>query len=541
MNKKPLQRPSVTSLALACACAVGFTTAVQAQHDPVGTNQIALTDFDNFNPGWGYGYFYNWGTPSPEGTYTYTVRYEDPLLDPANGPLVYQYTFDTTGYSVAGAGCGTGFGTGVAGWSGDPAEFNSLDPADYIVSWDARVEGLLPGQTTANCELQFRLGPDGAGRILMKGYAYNPGSNWMHFVRTFEDGFYGEGTTYQTFTNGLATGFAGISFNQNQHEPYLQFGFDADNAIYVDNIKLEVIQYAGPPPPPPPKVALAVLDYNWDDKPIWWSWNAFPGGTGWVDGGGTRAYYWAINDAPDEGVAGSKAYVMAMDNSLMAGGTTPGWAGGNTGGGGPGNYAPMTSPDLKDYRLNFAARVDGLAEGREDTPVTVQLHFRAPDDTLQPPDGNSDMDVLLVLNVDVSGVKSNWQTFMPLLKMGSVNSGSVANFQTHHSQISQIDFQFQIQNSHQEAVWGYDADNRIVIDDFKLERLVTGTPPLVVQSLGDKVVVSWAMPDTGSVKLLKGSSITAVDTEVVGATSPYTNAVSVGPLYFRTLWVPPTP
>ena len=61
-----------------------------------------------------------------------------------------------------------------------------------------------------------------------------------------------------------------------------------------------------------------------------------------------------------------------------------------------------------------------------------------------------------------------------------------------------------------------------------------------VQALSDKVVVSWDPPSTGTVKLLQGSTVGTVTTEVVNATSPHTNAVSAGPLYFRTLWVPPT-
>jgi len=529
-------RLSVALLGLACVCAAGLTNTVHAQRVPIGTNEIAFADFDLATGSGGYGYFYSDGNIG--GGY-YQELYPAP---PENTNVVFRYVFDSTVFAGFSSWWGTGFGMDLP-WGFDPSVFNSMDTADYILSFDARVEGLTAGQTTANCVMEFRLGVSGTW-VIVKALPYAPGSNWTHYVFNLEQGSYiaADGqpqTSYTTFTNGIATGITRVAFNQNQPNP-TQFGPDAGNAIYMDNIKLEVLQYAGPPPPPPPKVGIAILDYNWDDKPLWASWNAFPGGSGWVDGGGTRAYYWVVNDAPDVGVASSKAYIMAMDNSLMAGGSIPGWAGGNTGGTGPADYSLMTSSDLKDYQLNFAARLEGLAEGREESPVTVQLSFNAPDDTLQPPDADTDRDLLIRLNLNITGIRTNWQTFASLLKDAAVDSGSLANFQTHFSKTDEVAFQFQIQNPHQVEVWGYDADNQIVIDDFKLERLVVGTPPLKVQALGDKVVVSWDAPSTGTVKLLKGSTVSMVTTEVVDATSPHTNAAAAGPLYFRTLWVPPT-
>lgn len=541
MKTKLPQRLSATLLGLACACAAGFNTTVQAQRVPTGTNEIAFADFDLAIPGWDYGYFYSDGNIG--GGYTPNRFFADP---PDYTNYVFSYTFDTTVFAGFTSWWGTGFGMPLP-WINDPLAFNSLDLADYILSFDARVEGLDPGQATGNCDMEFRLGTPGSPAwALVKQIRYNPGSNWTHFVFNLEQGNYisADGqpqTSYTTFTNGIAIGITDVRFNQNQPNP-TQFGPDADNAIYMDNIKLEVLQYAGPPPPPLPKVALPVFDYNWDDKLVWYAWNAFPGGTGWSQNANT-ASYWAINDAPDIGVGGSKAFAMAMDNSLIATDPpgVPQWAGGNVGAGGPADYTLVTSPDLKDYRLNIAARVDGLAEGQEETPVTVQLIINAPDDTLQPPDEDTNRDMLIRLNVDISGVRSNWQTFTPLLKDAAVNAGSVANFQTHFSKTDEIAFQFQIQNPHQLAVWGSDADNQIVIDDFKLERLVTATQPLTVEALGDKVVVSWDAPPTGTVKLLTGSTLQSINTEIVGATSPYTNAITGDMKFFRTQWVPPTP
>lgn len=546
-NMKTRGQISTALLGLALLCSLSFSVTLRAQ--PIaGTNEIAYADFDNFIPGWSYGYFY----PGDQGaTFIVDRFYYDPSIEPENGPTVLQYTFDNSPFELLVAGnpgysYGTGFGMPV-NWDFDWTKFTSTELADYILSWDARVEGLLPGQTTANCQMEFRLNsslvdpPLPNNRALQRNIAYNPGSNWTHFVFTLDTGSWGDNTTYNSFTNGIAAGITGIEFNQNQHRPDGQFGFGPNKVIYLDNIKLEVISYAGPPPPPPPKQALSIFDYNFDDKALWYSWNAFPGGTGWVDGGGTRAYYWAENNVAGAGVGGSQAFIMGMDNTLMAQGTRPGWAGGNVGGGGPVDYSSVTSADLKDYRLNFAARVEGLAPGRESTPVTVQLHFLAPDDTLQPPDGDTNRDLLLRLNVDVSGLTSEWKTFTPLLKEGSVNAGTLANFQDHFNKIDEISFQFQILNSHQDEVWGYDADNRIVVDDFKLERLVAATPPLNVQLVGGNVVVSWPPVETGTVQLQSASNVNGPYTEVVGASSPYSTPIAGAPKYFRTIWVPPAP
>lgn len=538
MKTRLPQKLSAALLSLACACAVGLNTTVHAQHVPNGTNEIAFADFDLAIPSSDYGYFYSDG--SIGGTYTTDRFFSDP---PGLTNNVFRYTFDSTVFAGFASWWGTGFGMPLP-WGSDPLVFNSMDLADYILSFDARVEGLAADQTNANCQMELRLNSSAASptRILQKNIPYQPGSNWTHFVFTLEAGSFAENTSYTTFTNGIVLGISGIEFNQNQDAP-TRFGPDADNAIYMDNIKLEVLQYAGPPPPPPPKVALPIFDYNFDDKALWFAWTAFPGGQGW-SANANRASYWVVNPAVGAGVGGSQAYAMAMDNSTILTDPPgrPQWAGGNTGAGGPCDYSLLGSPDLKDYQIKFAARVEGLADFQETTPVTVQLHFRAPDDTLQPADADTDTDVLLTHNIDVSGVSSNWQTFTVSLKDGAVNAGSLANFQTHRGNISVIDFQIQIQNPHQDTVWGTDANNQIIIDDFKLERLVVGCPPLSVTPSGSNVILTWApLSALGYAKVQRAANITGPYDDVTGATnSPVTLPATNATGFFRTKWVPPT-
>lgn len=543
-------RAGTALLGMACACVASIALTAHAQRDPISTNQIALSDFDTVIPGWDYGYWYSGPTEViPAGTYTRDRYYPDPFIDPTNGPTVFQYTFDSTVYQGTEAATtgwwGTGFGMPV-NWNGDPYTFESVDPTDYLLSFDVRVEGLAPGQTTANCTMEFRLGTGGgSGWVMVKALPYNPGSNWTHFVFNLDQGSWigadqTSATSLEMFTNAVNAGtITTVQFNQNQPNPS-QFGYDADNAIYMDNIKLEVKQYAGPPPPPPPKVALPIFNYNFDDLNTWWAWPSYPATTtGWA-ANANRGLYWALRPDTGAGIDGSDAFSIAFDNTGLFTDPPgiPAWAGGNVSTGGPCDYSLLTSADLKDYRYNFWARAEGMLDLMS-TPVTVQIYFNAPDDTLQPPDADSNRDMLVRLNVDVMNITNTWQNFIVSLKDTSVNAGSMANFQAHYMKVDEIQWQLQALNPHNANVWGMDADNKIIVDNFKFERLFTGLPALKVEKLGDNVVVSWDPPSSGTVELLTGTTINSVTNVVAGAASPYTNSAAQGPKFFRTLWVPP--
>ncbi len=543
MKTKLNQSQKMTLLGLACAWAAGLSINANAQHVPNGTNEIGFADFDLAVPSFDYGYFYSDGNIGGENTRD-RFFYEPPDLTNA----VFRYTFDATVFAGFTSWWGTGFGLPVP-WGGDPLVFNSLETADYILSFDARVEGLATDQTTADCMMEFRLGVGSTPTwALVKALPYNPGSNWTHFVFNLDQGTYiaADGqpvTSYTTFTNGIATGITDVRFNQNQDKP-TKFGPDADNAIYMDNIKLEVLQYAGPPPPPPPKQAVVVFDYNFDDKALWWIWPNFPDTTTGWSANANKATFWGVNPAVGEGIGGSNALQMNMDNSLMLTDPpgAPAWAGGNMSAGGPADYTQMASKSLKDYLLTFSARAKGLLDGENgSTEIIMQFYFNAPDDTLSPADADTNFDTLLRLNVPVGGIKTNWQTLTATLNSGAVDGGSLANFETYLGQISEVSFQIQIQNPHVQAVWGTDADNQILVDNFKLERLVTATPPLQAQAIGANLVVSWAQPATGTAKLQSSTTVNGNYADVPGASSPYTNAISGAPKYFRTQWIAPVP
>src|SRR6187455_781057 len=94
VNRKQLFTPAW--LALALVWALGSAPPIEAQ-TVTGTNQIAFSDFDTAIPSYDYGYFYHWGWPASgqytNGTYLVNRAYNDPLINPTNGPLVIRYDF----------------------------------------------------------------------------------------------------------------------------------------------------------------------------------------------------------------------------------------------------------------------------------------------------------------------------------------------------------------------------------------------------------------------------------------------------------------
>jgi len=543
MKTKLVQRIKVALLGLACACAAGF--AIPAHAQITGTNQIAFNDFDAGGHSWSYGFGYQWGwdttilgpIPSHADYYQIDQDYADPLLDPTNGPVVCRFAFSNMLWSVVIPGGGNGWGEGLnMNWTGIPTDFTSTVLSDYIVSFDARVEGLLPDQTTAAGRLEFRLQappPAPNGYALYKNLNFAPGSNWTHFVFTLDEGGFDQGTSAASFAEGVTNGITSVLAQYVMNEPDKQMGFDDNNVLLVDNIKLQVIQYAGPVVVPP-KTGVAILDYNFDDKPLWYG----GGGYAWT---ATPPYqpssvYNIAN--PTYGVGGSNAWTIVMDNSILAPPNTPAWAGTGMNGGGPGDYTPFNTSDRKSYQITFDARIEGMAPDKTTIyGIEHAVHLRTPDDTLLPADGNGDPDELVRLNF-VFNVQSNWTTFTFTLNQGAVGGGSLANFDNHFSQLSEIAVEWGIPNANS-SDWEFDANNAVIIDNYKIERVYTATPPLSVQKVGNNVVVTWAQPNTGTAKLQSSTTVNGTYADVVGATSPYSTLIASGPKYYRTKWIAP--
>jgi hypothetical protein len=137
---------------------------------------------------------------------------------------------------------------------------------------------------------------------------------------------------------------------------------------------------------------------------------------------------------------------------------------------------------------------------------------------------------------------TNWTTTSYTLNQGAFDTGGgrlpKSAFTTNYN-VTALRFQAQIENAASGTDWGFDTDNVLIVDNLKLERIYVGCPPLTIVTSGVNLVVTWAPPSTGTVKLQSAPAPNGAWTEVPGATSPYTTPAAGAPKYFRTIWVPP--
>lgn len=511
--------------AAALAAAALAAGALQAQ--TVTTNLLTETTFDPAAPsGWGYGYFYgNNGLGFQEYQRQYYLPEDTEMTN-----AMWHYTFDLT--DLAGA---TGYGTGTGGPfyrapELDPGAFASTNREDYTFSFDARVLGLDPAQASANAEMQvqfYYLNEESGQTVksLQVNLPFAPTAEWKRFTFNLGEGGLGDNTTEAEFAR-RATITSELRFNVNFHEPHNAFGYDAENVLELDNARLEVV--SKPASEPVPMTGVAIADWNFDDRLV----------------ANEYHYEWSQNDthmiitgennaggnAPNTfGVNGTSGWAVSFDNTEL-GNNPPQWAGGGSGGAGDADFSHFTTGDLTLYRVTFDAKVAGLNE-RTNTTGVLQLFLDSPDDTLQPADENTDADLIARLDFQIGGVSAEWQTFSYLLSKGAAGLGSKANFTNHFGNLSALRTQWQVENTASFADWGYDADNMLVIDNFKLERLYAGVGRLEAQRNGNSLVLIWT--GAANAKLQESATINGQFTEVTGATSGYTTPLSGSARFFR--------
>lgn len=534
---------------------VSWTSVTQGQV----TNVVSNTTFEDAtydlegNPTapdgyarWPWAYRYAWGTYSDPGV--------DPVADlgfkyPADTPTntCHKVVFDTTTYTEpqSGGGYGMGFGAGMNWNSFNPETVKmSTNRADYILSFDARAEGLLPDVATISGQMQVQMdAPDdsiqppdadgGGDRIIQINQDVAVGSNWTHFEYTLDTANVDGGTPEKNLTL-YGQLINSVNYNFNFDSPGRAFGFDADNVVYLDNVKLRVIMVTNTPSIPPPTTSIAIADWNFDDKPL----DNVYGGYAWSANSSNPTFTYS-GSAAGYGMGGSNAWILQMDNSVFAS-DPPAWAGGGTGGSGPVRFSEFSTSDLSAYAVSFEARVEGLTPDKLTTVATLQLFFDAPDDTLLPADDNTDNDSLARLDFSLAGVETNWQTFTFTLNSASVGGGSKTNLQAFYSKINGFRTQWQIENAASAGDWSYDADNSLIIDNFKLARTQVGCPPVILTTVGNTLKLTWDNPSSGTVKLQSATSLAGPWNEVAGASSGYTTPAVGTQSFFRTVWVPPT-
>ena len=135
---------------------------------------------------------------------------------------------------------------------------------------------------------------------------------------------------------------------------------------------------------------------------------------------------------------------------------------------------PLTSASLGDYVLSVDARVSGFLSGVVSTPMTYNVKFEVPDDTLGP-DPDTNLDVLIEVFFDLAAVNtfpvtSSFSTFSR--SVGDYNrifAGSLENFEMYYSLVSNININFGLNEGMRD--FGRDADNRLIIDNAFLEQV----------------------------------------------------------------------
>jgi hypothetical protein len=135
---------------------------------------------------------------------------------------------------------------------------------------------------------------------------------------------------------------------------------------------------------------------------------------------------------------------------------------------------PLTSPSLSDYVLSVDARVEGLLPGVIFTPMSFNVKFEVPDDTLGG-DADTLLDVLIEVYFDTAGVNTfavgpTFERFSASLgDYNRIFTGSLENFETYYPQISNININFGLNEGARD--FGLDANNRLVIDNSALEQI----------------------------------------------------------------------
>lgn len=486
------------------------------------TNLVSLTTFEpDGRPRFGYQYHYTYGGADPGGSFElFNTSYYDPNdvdLTNAMGQLIFDDTV-FNGYLAAnpGGGFGYGFGGG-ANFDNDTTKFISTNREDYLLSFDLRVEGLQPGTNTASGEFQIRFDapddtlqpPDANGdpdALMQVNLEFVATSNWTHYVFTLDQGTIGGGSEenfalYSSFINN-------INFAANWNNPEA-FGYDGDNAIYVDNVRLDVIQQV--PTNPPPTVDIPILFWNFDDRPVTYNY----------------AYTYSQNNTPEFtaqasfaplGVGGSNANVLTFDDSIFTNGT-PAYAGAGSGFSGPMDASQFVTTNLASYRLDFDYRVLGLDPSKTSTPGQMQFAIR------------TNGQAILTLNFDVN-LKTNWQTFSNTLNKGANGGGSFAAFAQNLTSIDSVQPNFQITGV--PGDYGLDGDNTVIVDNVRLVRLVVGMPPLTITRSGNSVTLNW----NGSAKLQGAANVAGPYSDLTGVTNSYTVPATNSARFFRTQWVP---
>lgn len=233
-------------LVLACPAAAQVAT----------TNLLSATTFQYpagiLKNHWDYSY----ATPSvpPGSVEVFNFEWYDEENDPEITNYIGRFHFDDSVFNVlvstnSSASYGVGFG-GSLSLTNEGSTFASPYRSNYICSLDMRVEGLAPGRTTVNADFSLRfeaddntIQPQDANTdqdlLLQVNKNCSLQSNWTHYVFLLSQATLGGGTLESNFLQNH-TNVNNLVFGVNFHQPGSTFGFDSNNVVWIDNIRLEL-------------------------------------------------------------------------------------------------------------------------------------------------------------------------------------------------------------------------------------------------------------------------------------------------------------
>jgi len=527
---RPRRRALVRLFFNPLACLAGLAAML-----PVQAGLVSLTTFEPTPPGqpaWVFPYHYAWGFDPSGCVESADPFFVDPAIPSNSGPTVLRLAFDDAAISQVMTNTpDVGFGAGVIAdlfWPNQGWRFVSSNRENYWLDFEARTEGLLPGMTSAPVRLQFALYvPDGTivpsdpaspDLLLQLDWYVNLNSNWTHYSASLGD-LMVTGGSAERFAQ-YRSNIADLRFDCCFHQPGNFFGYDANNALLVDNIRLQV--FCGGPTPPP-QTGVPVANWNFDDWPLT---NDF-GGYCWVPNGPAPRFACptSLADMAGYGVGGSNGWWLKMDNTALAPPNTPPWAGVGTGGSGAVDFRVFDTGDLAAYRVSFAARVEGLAAWTTRTTCALQVFLKS-----------TNGDLRLDFNVPA---ESNWLSTACLLKNASAGFGSKASFATNFSTYTALRTEWRIETAISYNDWDFDSNNLLVIDDFKLERLYTACSPLQLAASNGLARITWDTLFPGDRRLQTATSPEGPWLEITNGLSPpvilpLTNSF----LFLRTRFVP---
>jgi hypothetical protein len=418
----------------------------------------------------------------------------------------------------------------------------TTDVSTYVLSFDAMVQGLLPGiNSTTVFFNQINFLTNGVAAVQFVGGNFTVSSNFAHFVVPLSTL---TSTNISDLTNSAElvtiTGFD-VDFRITQETGTLQvnrspvWGFDNDNQMIIDNIYMT--QTTGTVPPP--LYERFIWQENFDGSPPNDRY-AFV----FRDGQNFATSSQAIN--PTDGVGGSAALQMTADLSSWATNPPTGYSGF---GGGVGHNIPYTlhNTNKSGYRVYWTAKGGGFLDGVTNAPANASIQFLVPPGTLTPSNANEALILELAPNITLS---SNYTSFVfdgASVPIGLYNGGSQAMFNQYVTQVNLVQVQAQFNGGPDiGTVFGYDADNTMTVDNIKVVELAQGIAPLSIVNSNGQIKVSWSDPlnNNGTAKLQSATNATGPYLDVTNATSAATASPYVVPLgssqqFFRAKWVSP--